>query len=258
MVSLSYQKNIKNLRFFHNKIKLHLLKRVCDEYKDTELSLFDIGVGRGGDILKWERCGIRRVVGFDPDQTSINDAKKRIDNTHLQCCNISLHCCPSIESLDLRDHSFSIVSCQFAIHYFFENQSKTRNMLQHVKRLLVDKGYFIGSFMNANKINEYLQDNVYMNEAMMIKKINSESSRFGEVIHVHLSGTLYFAEDCVSIEYMVYPDILVEECKRVGLELIEIKPFEKHFLHMKEYDVQMNEHHKLCSFMYSSFIFRNT
>tara|TARA_Y100000389_G_C17466208_1_gene525837 strand:+ start:4439 stop:5215 length:777 start_codon:yes stop_codon:yes gene_type:complete len=258
MTSLNYQKNIKNLRFFHNKIKLYLLKQVCGELNNTNISLFDIGVGRGGDILKWERCGIRKVIGFDPDQTSIDDANKRIYDRPVQNCNISLFCCPSIEYLELQDASFSIISCQFAIHYFFETSSKLRNMLKHVKRLISKHGYFIGSFMNANKINEYLQDNVYINEAMMIKKMNSHQSQFGEVIHVHLSGTLYFAEDCVSIEYMVYPDILIKECNRIGLDLVEIKPFEQHLKHMNEYNIQMDEHHKICSFMYSSFIFRNT
>ena len=57
--------------------------------------------------------------------------------------------------------------------------------------------------------------------------------RLGETVHVYLAGTFYVSEDCGSIEYMVYPDILVGECGNIGLKLVSITPFEKHFNDVK-------------------------
>jgi mRNA (guanine-N7-)-methyltransferase len=256
-----FQKNVKNMRFFHNKVKHSLLEETsscCDnDLVAGNGILLDVGMGRGGDLLKWKKCSIKRVVGYDPNQVSVDDAKKRLTNTNTEGFDYSFHCCQDVCELDLPSNSCSIVSCQFAIHYFFSDHQNIRNLLNNVKKLLKRNGYFIGTFMNADKINESLVDDAYMNNAMMIRRKNTSSDRMGETIHVHLAGTLYFSEDCVSIEYMVYPDILVAECERVGLRLVKMTPFETHFNEMKNnMNIKMDEHHRTCSFMYSSFIFQ--
>lgn len=258
-----FQKNVKNMRFFHNKVKHSLLEEAgsspccVDDLVSGNGVLLDVGMGRGGDLLKWKKCGIKRVIGFDPNRVSIDDATKRLSNASVEGFDYTFHCCQDVRELALPSNSCSIVSCQFAIHYFFSDYGKIRNLLANVSRLMKSDGYFIGTFMNADKINESLVDEAYMNNAMMIRRMNTSSDRMGETIHVHLAGTLYFSEDCVSIEYMVYPDILVAECEKVGLRLVKITPFENHFNDMKNnINIKMDEHHKRCSFMYSSFIFQ--
>jgi mRNA (guanine-N7-)-methyltransferase len=245
-------------------VKHSILKQACIGFTNTQTNnkvnnmlLLDVGVGRGGDILKWKKCGIQKVIGFDPNETSIEDANKRLVQLDTDL-DYTFHCCQNISDLQLTPSSCSIVSCQFAIHYFFSNLETLHTMLLNVKRLLKKNGYFVGTFMNADKINEVLVNDTYMNNAMMIRCINRTNTHIGETIHVHLSGTLYFAEDCVSIEYMVYPEVLVNECKRVGLRLFKMTSFEDHFKDMGSINnIYMDVDHKICSFMYSSFIFVN-
>jgi SAM-dependent methyltransferase len=246
-----YQRNIKNLRSFHNKVKYNLIEyaSMCDNS-----TLLDIGMGRGGDLLKWEKCKIQNVVGYDPDQNSIDDACKRYFNLNIDR-NYTFYCCLNFTDLNLRESYFSIISCQFAIHYFFSDLKSIRDLLQNIKNKLKNKGLFIGTFMNASKINEYLVNDIYMNDAMMITKQNSSTDCIGEVIHVHLAGTLYFSENSISKEFMVYPHILSRECERIGLKLIKMTTFEEHCNNMKCTHM-MDESHTICSFMYSSFIFQ--
>jgi len=240
------------MRFFHNKVK-HSLIEYASNHDNS--SLLDVGMGRGGDLLKWRKCNIRKVVGYDPNKISVDDAHKRLLNLPTNNLDYSFYCCLDMNELDLSKKSFSIVSCQFAIHYFFSDITTVRHLLLDIKRNLKRNGFFIGTFMNADKVNEFLIDNTFMNNAIMIKKFNTTLDRLGETIHVHLAGTLYFSEDCVSIEYMVYPDILITECENVGLKLVSITPFEKHFSE-SNYNITLDESHRQCSFMYSSFVFQ--
>ena len=49
-------------------------------------------------------------------------------------------------------HGFDMVSCQFAIHYFFENDTTLNNFVRNVNANLAHGGYFIGTCLDGNKI----------------------------------------------------------------------------------------------------------
>lgn len=49
---------------------------------------------------------------------------------------------------------FDLVSCQFAIHYFFENKIKLRNFVRNVAKHLKPGGYFVGTCLDSQKIRE--------------------------------------------------------------------------------------------------------
>ena len=67
---------VKNMRDFHNWIKLVLITNITDYYyqsaKSETVSLLDISTGRGGDIMKWSKAYISHVFGFDISDKSIN------------------------------------------------------------------------------------------------------------------------------------------------------------------------------------------
>lgn len=50
--------------------------------------------------------------------------------------------------------SFDVVSCQFAIHYFFENDKKLGNLVKNVAAHLAPGGHFIGTCLDGKKIKE--------------------------------------------------------------------------------------------------------
>jgi mRNA (guanine-N7-)-methyltransferase len=41
---------------------------------------------------------------------------------------------------------FDVISAQFCMHYFFENESSVRNFLENISKRLVKGGYFISTF----------------------------------------------------------------------------------------------------------------
>ncbi len=53
---------------------------------------------------------------------------------------------------------FDVVSCQFAIHYFFESRDTLNGFLSNVSDNLRPGGIFIATFMDGDKVNALLQD----------------------------------------------------------------------------------------------------
>ena len=64
---------------------------------------------------------------------------------------------------------FNIVSCQFAIHYFFKNKLTIHNFLRNVSETCKVGGYFIGTCLDGDAIFELLTD-MEKNESYIIEK----------------------------------------------------------------------------------------
>ena len=53
---------------------------------------------------------------------------------------------------------FELVSCQFAVHYFFESKDTLRNFVQNLATFLQPGGYFVGTCLDALKVDDALRD----------------------------------------------------------------------------------------------------
>ena len=71
---------MKMLRSFHNKIKLSLIQRFCE----NSTSILDIGVGRGGDIMKWYNNGVKNAVGLDIEYAYVREAIRRYNQFKIK------------------------------------------------------------------------------------------------------------------------------------------------------------------------------
>jgi hypothetical protein len=52
---------------------------------------------------------------------------------------------------------FTVVSCQFAIHYFLESRESIESFLKNLDMVLVPGGYFIGTYMDGRLLDEAFQ-----------------------------------------------------------------------------------------------------
>ena len=53
---------------------------------------------------------------------------------------------------------FDIGSCQFALHYFFENSDTLQGFVRNVAECVKEGGYFIGTCYDGRKIFDSLKD----------------------------------------------------------------------------------------------------
>jgi len=255
------------MRDFHNWIKLVLITNIADYiYTQTgsRVSLLDISVGRGGDLSKWKKAQISNVFGFDPSEKSINSesvenpgAKERLKQLKKKGYSVDvqfevgdatkpLEVKQSIDSYISRKKlglrvgrsfvpGFDMVSCQFALHYFFSSENALRNVLSLVSYYLLPGGFFFGTTVDGSKIREYLSDSktfdrkLYQIEKFFGKNIKTPfGNAYNFKIYDTFDQTNYFNTMGTSTEYLVDFNVLNKLAAEFGLEPVKINFFEKY------------------------------
>lgn len=251
----------KTLRAFHNKIKGELIQRGCHMTDPNVQTLLDIGVGRGGDIMKWHNNQIPKVVGIDIEYTYIREAIRRFNQAHLR--NVRDYRFYVIKNgdsfyttLEKRHLNtlYDMISCQFCLHYFASSEECLHEFFSNISHVLKPGGLFIGTVPNGDKILNMLgNSDEFSNEQVLIKKMFDTPSTCGDAIQFSMTGTLYFGENMISHEYLVYENVLRDIACKYGLVLVEWKSFEEHY---KEYDFLLHDDTQKASFVNNTFIFK--
>jgi len=238
--------SISDLRNFHNFIKRTLLVNVSSLYrsqnKNQEVNLLDIAVGRGGDLQKYQAGNIKNIFGFDKSRESIESinpfnqgAQTRYANLKDQL-NINAEFAvgdamqPSMELINqilqfMKNNGmngFEIMSCQFAVHYFFQSEIALQNVFRAFSPLIKKGGYFVGTTVNGQKITDLLKSDGSFHSTLLsiTKKYNAITPRkfYGNKYTFSINDTVdqgnYFNTMGESTEYLVN----LKELKRVALE----------------------------------------
>lgn len=274
--------SIYSLRLFHNWIKNKLIsdsKLYFQNLNNDNPKLLDLAVGRGGDLYKWKNNNIKTVVGFDIDNDSINGnngAKSRYnklrdkDNYNYSFYVMDLYKENSLDQIKkITDniYPFDIVSCQFAIHYFFKSETILDNFIKIVSNMLDKDGIFIGTTLDGNKIKNLLsKNNGHLDLPLVgLKEIDFHNdSTYSQTYLMRLGDKTdvdhYFnkVKPEGSIEYLVDLDELVKVCKKYSLEPIQISSFENMYELYKQSNKfkNLSNDEMLPSFLNFLFIFK--
>lgn len=233
--NLRNDSKIINLRNVNNFIK-SILYNIFVKKNDNVL---DLGCGKGGDIFKYLKCGIKFLYGVDIAENSILEYKNRLKKVKfpfdaklevLDICNQEI----------ISNKKFEIISLQFSIHYSFESKEKFELLFKSIKNnskknthiliTTIDQSLILNEYNNkliTNKKCEYCQkkEMCFGNSLFHIKFGNiSQNLIFGNSYKFTLKEAL---EDCE--EYLVRFGYLVDEFEKNDFELIENKSF-KSFL----------------------------
>lgn len=149
--------------------------------------------------------------------------------------------------LNVMNDKFNVVSCQFAIHYFFENDEILDIFCDNVDKVIKKGGYFIGTTLDGYMVKEMLKKEnktatykdgeivwedekitakINDNLVWMIKnkKVNLENDNIGlgQKISVYLE-TINREYD----EYLVDFNILEDKLEERGIKLLEENELKK-------------------------------
>ncbi|XP_042601181.1 mRNA cap guanine-N7 methyltransferase isoform X2 [Cyprinus carpio] len=231
---------IVHMRNFNNWLKSVLIAEILDKVKERrrEVTVLDLGCGKGGDLLKWKKGRIDKLVCADIAAVSIEQCQQRYNDMRrrghpndrtFSAQFITADCSRELLSGKLRDPElrFDVCSCQFVCHYSFESEQQADTMLRNACERLRPGGFFIGTTPDAYE---------------MVKRLEaSDSNSFGnEVFRVSfqkkgvypLFGCQYdfSLEGVVNVpEFLVYFPLFEEMAKKYNMRLVYKKTFKEFF-----------------------------
>ncbi|QKF93755.1 mRNA capping enzyme [Fadolivirus algeromassiliense] len=277
----------KPMRNFHNWIKSILIYTHVNsmyEQDNKKLTILDIACGRGGDIMKYYYGEVDFMVGIDIDNNGLispidgalsryNQFKKTHPNfprmwfVHADG-GVLLNYEDQTKALggmsdknkELINKFFSVdpskrtlfdrMVCQFAIHYFFENETIFSNFTQNVKDYLKPGGYLIATTFDADRIMElfkekdqytqyYTNNNGEQNVLFEIKKKYENIKQGDEVgvgVAIDFHNAIDFQEGTYKTEYLVQKKFIEKEfLERCDLELVDTDLFENQYIMHKDF-----------------------
>jgi len=240
------------MRNFNNWIKSMLMQEYVSKLEAKGLrglKVLDLGCGKGGDLLKWQKSRVSHVTGLDIAETSIEQCHERFKKMNERRNQNSFSGefyaadCTKVRTRDLYsnpDMEFDIVSCQFAFHYCFESLPQAECMLKNISENLKIGGFFIGTTPCAYEIMSRLQKaggssfgnsvyNISFPEDMVAKP-----PLFGAQYNFHLEGVV----DCP--EFLVYLPLLEKLATKFGLLLVGKERFGNYFNKKKNHESSLN------------------
>ncbi|XP_068093218.1 mRNA cap guanine-N7 methyltransferase isoform X2 [Hyperolius riggenbachi] len=234
------QSRIFYLRNFNNWMKSALIGEFVDrvrKQKSRNVSVLDLGCGKGGDLLKWKKGRINKLVCTDIAEVSVqqceqryNDMKTRGRNEYIfEAEFVTADASKELLSAKLKNQemTFDICSCQFVYHYSFESYEQADMMLRNACEQLSPGGYFIGTTPDGFELVKRLEaseTNSFGNDVYGVT--------FQEKGNYPLFGCKYDfnLEGVVNVpEFLVYFPVLVEMAKKYKMKLIYKKTFQEFF-----------------------------
>lgn len=212
------------LKHFHNAVKRALLAAFI---KPGD-AILDIACGRGGDVHKWADLRVSRVVGLDISSEAIREARRRLQG--LQ----GLHGSENPANVDFvhvttltqhpwrSDTRFDVVSCMFALHYFWESEATAHTIFHTISANLKDGGYFLCVLPSGVLINTWLLRKTHDTQCSVTALWAGPPKPFGSPYLCAIEDTV--TSETRAPEYLVYENVLTKVAAHFNLHPITALP----------------------------------
>ncbi|XP_036371761.1 mRNA cap guanine-N7 methyltransferase [Megalops cyprinoides] len=234
------QSRIFHMRNFNNWLKSVLIGEILDKVRRSrrEVCVLDLGCGKGGDLLKWRKGHIDRLVCADIAAVSVEQCQQRYSDMRRKCRPnerifsaefVVADCTKEMLSEKLKDPgmAFDVCSCQFVYHYSFETQQQADLMLRNACERLRPGGFFIGTTPDAFELVKRLEasdSNSFGNEVYSVTfQKKGDYPLFGCQYDFNLEGVVNVPE------FLVYFPLFEEMAKKYNMRLVFKKTFYEFF-----------------------------
>jgi hypothetical protein len=224
---------------FHNKKKLELLLNAAKElhHLEGDVSVLDLGVGRGGDLMKYEKMGVSRVLGVDPSSENLEELKSRLARmkpgfgSKVELFQGTAEDTRAV--LGALGRKVDLVVAMFSLTFFFEDASKLDALADTIAGALEDGGLFVGVTMDGSLVDARFEAEsgkpaVITAGPMRLTRENTLSdgrARLGQEIRVSFPDrpqAILQEQD----EWLVFEPILTAALALRGVVLKSWRPFE--------------------------------
>ncbi|XP_007949871.1 mRNA cap guanine-N7 methyltransferase [Orycteropus afer afer] len=251
------QSRIFYLRNFNNWMKSVLIGEFLEKVRQKKkhgITVLDLGCGKGGDLLKWKKGRINKLVCTDIADISVKQCQQRYEDMKHRCRDnecifnaefITADCSKEllVDKVHDPEMCFDICSCQFVCHYSFESYEQADLMLRNACERLSPGGYFIGTTPNSFELIKRLEASEtesFGNEIYSVKfQKKGDYPLFGCKYDFNLEGVVDVPE------FLVYFPLLNEMAKKYNMKLIYKKTFPEFY----EEKIKSNENKMLLKRM---------
>jgi len=225
---------ILNLRSFHNFVKDSLYRK----YISTGANVIEIGGGRGGDMWKLKKQGVKSLLltnisanGLKVAQNRYNSNKKKTtDRMTLETLagNFGTNMTNAMKNKLKAVEEVDVISVQFAFHYFLESKKTLDNIFKNIDTFLKKGGVFIFTTFDGEIVNERLKKEgklqVFRNgeKVIDIMKVynGNKLNNHGQAIDVWYESFVEHAR-----EYLVNYKFVLSYFEKNGYVVVESENF---------------------------------
>ena len=273
-----------NLRGFHNRVKEYQYM----QYVVPTNTLFELAVGRAGDLHKWIKTKASLVMGIDTSTGSfslpkggacvryLNEKRKGTRNlpkalfaegdmtkpfeeqasTYLSMVFGNEPATTPYIQLFKDVKMWDVMACQFAIHYACSDEETFKVFIANVKNHCAS--VLFGTCLDGKSVYSLLvgKDRYVLRSggrmfAQIEKKYEAEewTPEFGQTIDVTLEST-----ERAQTEYLVPFERIVELFGEAGFDLLETKMFSD--LYSSQTGISLDESQQEYSFLHRTFAFK--
>jgi len=261
---------------FHNYIKDILFQYYMPKKLKNgtlkKMTVLDIGIGRGADLLKYYHHDVKEVVGIDPDYNGLynasdsafsryeNQRKKKPYFTPMTFIQASAGeildvkkqaaLFPTMSDTNkemlkkLSNRKFDCINSSFALHYMFYTEG-FGNLIKNINKFLGKNGYLTFTTFDADLVKKYLngekEKSEYFTDEEGVKRIFitikdiSIGDNPGIDQAIDFFTAMFMNEGTYQTEYLVYYDFVVKEMReKCNLKLVESMTF-KEIMEKQEY-----------------------
>ncbi|WFD42837.1 mRNA (guanine-N(7))-methyltransferase [Malassezia psittaci] len=141
------------LKRFNNWIKSALIAMYAQPAlgEHAQARVLEMGCGKGGDLMKWDRQHPSILVMIDVAEVSVNQARERYESGRFRwpASFFAFDCfrepLSSHIPQEILDPKFDTISLQFCMHYGWDTEEHARVMLKNIAQNLRPGGTFIGT-----------------------------------------------------------------------------------------------------------------
>ncbi len=195
---------LKNFRKVSNLIKGLLVEK----YSNSKKIILDIGAGKGGDLPKYQKYGIKKLYAVEPSQTNIDEFKERLQKTYKSLLDkVQLIYAKGEEKDKIQSFisdKLDIIFMFYSMSFFFKDKETLQNLIDLVVfNLTDDSNVFSGTMMEGSLIEDtLLLNNEIKKECYDIKAVSVQENKvFDQQITIDYKGT---ETATFQLEYLAY------------------------------------------------------
>jgi ribA/ribD-fused uncharacterized protein len=279
----------KDVYTFHNRVKDELYRKSTEKDK----TLLELAMGRGGDLPRWKKAHLAKVVGIDLSLANITtpiqgaairylDNKRKYPHTYLppslflegdithfplfeqedkyMPILLGTESAPTEYLEQFRGlQEFDLASCQFAIHYACETEDTFRAFVKNVHKYCTDT--FFGTCLDGQSVYSLLmgkKTHLFGSDKQLageFTKLYEDRETWSEEFGMGIRVFLESFEK-PAVEYLVPFGKVVDIFGEYGFSLQESSMFSE--LYETQKNISLTHEQQTYTFMNRTFIFKRT